>query len=662
MATTPTSNSIPSEAPQDLKFNAGKIDEFVTSMGWTYTDRLGVKRYTIEGINYLAQQAMNSFGYVTLTGVTFTTGATVANPNEVLFNPADNSYYKWTGTFASGGKVVPANSTPASSGGVGAGKWLNVGDSSLRSQLAATGGVDLVNGAAKQTDVDALTLKTNKYTTPESFSSLVVSGDWTAAINAAFATGLPVMGSGTYNVSGIINTLGQSILGTFTINTSRYSLGSITAKTIRPDSESLRMLYLESAYDLSELLFIKNLGFNTINHYGYFANNGSIDAGGTFTKLLNNAQTAGLQVNIGTENPEATANLATFINSVKNHPAVMGFSVYDEPATRGITVAQQDAKIATLRGLTTKSLSFVDLIIGSPFKKIFSTNYDIAFVDSYSLKYATGTSAQWLTNDLKKMRFDYGGIKAQTGISRVIPIVSAFTDSGSFYASDESQVIAASNIFGTIDRGNFGAFVWDGMGDPNITGRVRTSANLQAMVKGLSSARTRKQLTTEVYIFGGTPTDGYWPINPLINTIPQKDNSTDAYIAVNAYPVRVRTGASETDRTTTATSYDYSGIGYKGSIGTFLSNIKMRSHVRFFMEYFNTTGTTSGVFSVFSTDDSGYTVKLEYADSLSGNKTLDFDVASSTPSNTLALRIENTGDISVRPRKFVRGLIVSADW
>ena len=135
MATTPTNNSVPSESPIDLKFNAGKIDEFVTSMGWTYTDRFGVKHYTIEGINYLSQQVMNSFGYITLSGVTFTTGATISNPNEVLFNTSDNTYYKWTGSFATGSKVVPANSTPQSSGGVGPGKWLSVGDSVLRTAL-----------------------------------------------------------------------------------------------------------------------------------------------------------------------------------------------------------------------------------------------------------------------------------------------------------------------------------------------------------------------------------------------------------------------------------------------------------------------------------------------------------------------------------------------
>lgn len=144
MATQPTNLPVPSETARDLKFNAGKIDEFVTSSGWTYTDRFGNKHYTIEGINYLAQQVMNSFGYVTLTDVSFTTGATITKPNEVLFNEANNEYYKWTSSFASGPKVVPANSTPESTGGIGAGKWLSVGDSTLRSDLSSGGKASLV--------------------------------------------------------------------------------------------------------------------------------------------------------------------------------------------------------------------------------------------------------------------------------------------------------------------------------------------------------------------------------------------------------------------------------------------------------------------------------------------------------------------------------------
>lgn len=162
MATTPTNKPVPSGSPIDLKFNAGKIDEFVTSMGWTYTDRFGVKHYTIEGINYLAQQAMASFGYVILTGKTFTTGATINNPNEVLLNTVDGEYYKWTGSFASGPKVVPANSTPESTGGIGPGVWIGVGDASLRAALAGPEGASMVGLPQGGNVQDAIS-----YVTPE---------------------------------------------------------------------------------------------------------------------------------------------------------------------------------------------------------------------------------------------------------------------------------------------------------------------------------------------------------------------------------------------------------------------------------------------------------------------------------------------------------------
>lgn len=158
---TPTQNSVPSADIRDHVFGGAKIDEFVTSMGWTYTDRVGVKHYTIEGINYLAQQVMNAFGYIILPGVTFTTGANVNTPNEVLFNTPDNSYYKWSGSFGTGPKVVPPNSTPESSGGVGPGKWLNVGDSTLRGDLATGGKASLV-GYGDGTVEDELVRSANR--------------------------------------------------------------------------------------------------------------------------------------------------------------------------------------------------------------------------------------------------------------------------------------------------------------------------------------------------------------------------------------------------------------------------------------------------------------------------------------------------------------------
>ncbi|HAN9123856.1 Uncharacterised protein [Escherichia coli] len=146
MATQPTNLPVPSESPRDLKFNAGKIDEFVTSAELKYTDRFGGQHYTIEGLRWLAQQTIAAFGYVTIDS--FEDGATLTLPNEVLRLEATGEYYRWDGAFPLGGKVVPPGSTPVSTGGVGIGAWLSVGDATLRGQLSSPEGATLVyNGS-----------------------------------------------------------------------------------------------------------------------------------------------------------------------------------------------------------------------------------------------------------------------------------------------------------------------------------------------------------------------------------------------------------------------------------------------------------------------------------------------------------------------------------
>ena len=44
--TMPTKWPVPSEAYVDLRFNSGKLDEFITSTDEYYTDRLGQKKPT----------------------------------------------------------------------------------------------------------------------------------------------------------------------------------------------------------------------------------------------------------------------------------------------------------------------------------------------------------------------------------------------------------------------------------------------------------------------------------------------------------------------------------------------------------------------------------------------------------------------------------------
>lgn len=54
----------------------------------------------------------------------FVAGFTLTNAREVLLYDVDGNYYQWKGALP---KVVPANSTPASSGGISATAWVNVG-------------------------------------------------------------------------------------------------------------------------------------------------------------------------------------------------------------------------------------------------------------------------------------------------------------------------------------------------------------------------------------------------------------------------------------------------------------------------------------------------------------------------------------------------------
>lgn len=141
MATVPTNKPIPSEDPRDLKFNAGKIDEVVTSDAHYYTDRFGVRRFTIAGFQYTAEEAIRNYGYITMDS--FEDGATLTLPNQVLRYEATGEYYRFDGDLP---KTVPAGSTPETSGGIGLGAWVSVGDASLKTMLYGWQGYSFIDG------------------------------------------------------------------------------------------------------------------------------------------------------------------------------------------------------------------------------------------------------------------------------------------------------------------------------------------------------------------------------------------------------------------------------------------------------------------------------------------------------------------------------------
>lgn len=75
---------------------------------------------------------------------TFLNGATLESERDFIWDDNSKSWYYWTGTFS---KEVPAASTPESTGGIGAGAWLSIGDASLRWMLSQNDGAVLVGGA-----------------------------------------------------------------------------------------------------------------------------------------------------------------------------------------------------------------------------------------------------------------------------------------------------------------------------------------------------------------------------------------------------------------------------------------------------------------------------------------------------------------------------------
>lgn len=151
MATVPTNNPIPSEDPRDLKFNAGKIDEVVTSDAHYYTDRFGVRRFTIAGFQYTAEEAIRKYGYITMDS--FEDGATLTLPNQTLRYEANGEYYRWDGEFP---KVVPAGSTPDSTGEVKLGAWVGVGDATMRSDLNKPNGLSYIGAASSVSELSSI--------------------------------------------------------------------------------------------------------------------------------------------------------------------------------------------------------------------------------------------------------------------------------------------------------------------------------------------------------------------------------------------------------------------------------------------------------------------------------------------------------------------------
>ncbi|HCI9616643.1 TPA: hypothetical protein NQF15_000940, partial [Klebsiella pneumoniae] len=158
MSTYKTKNPLGSAAVKDLYDNAENVDKFVNDRTKEeLEDRLGVLRKTWHGmemifsrfIDYITgrgEQAVAAIGWQELGN--WAVGLAVDNRQQIVYY--NGSWYKYLGEL----QHVIAGDSPENDGGVWSaanptGKWSNIGDAALRSNLGSDEGADLVSWKKK---------------------------------------------------------------------------------------------------------------------------------------------------------------------------------------------------------------------------------------------------------------------------------------------------------------------------------------------------------------------------------------------------------------------------------------------------------------------------------------------------------------------------------
>lgn len=155
MTTYSTNNPLGSTDPRDLYDNSQNFDRLANDRTlYSWDDRFGIPRLTWFGMEEKYKQALSNMGWILVSS--FQTGATITLPNQALSDEVSGEYYRWDGPLP---KHVDAGSTPASSGGIGIGAWVGVGDASLRAYLATTAGaaaIGTIDGLTVQEELNQL--------------------------------------------------------------------------------------------------------------------------------------------------------------------------------------------------------------------------------------------------------------------------------------------------------------------------------------------------------------------------------------------------------------------------------------------------------------------------------------------------------------------------
>ena len=523
------------------------------------------------------------------------------------------------------------------------------------------------DGTSVQGLYDVYKLKDYAFVTPEMFGAVanIWETDNTAALNAAFATGKDVYSTPdkVYTCNGNLRTKGQRLLGGWKIRTSKTTVGTPnwtnTANTYADpcDFSYLQGIYFAYAYDLSEFLAVRDLGYNTLLHYGGMHISG-FDNDGDVQNLLDNAKSAGLQVLLGTQNSLNGMTIEEFVNTYKDHPALLGFLIADEPFHNGITVAQQKEKIDLMRGLTNKPLACSDFKYDA-FTEVLADGYDYIFGDIYN---DAGETAE---QTLYKMRAWLGLTHKRHPESKVLPTVMGFKYNGGV---DIPTIIQTSKIFAKACGGNFACFVWDGLGEPSISNSIRDTVSLQGLSREICGYKTGVYQIPECYAWGTITEQSsqvvYGINDALKHRVGSDPNSTTLFEGTNSYPAQMNGGAAEGDRTSPyiTSGQAIAGIWFKHSFGAYVSDITMNKYNYMTVQSgMLSKGGADVILGVRGSSDGGYSLGATLA-------TLPNDLSVATLSFEVQSKVDAfciKYDCSVDPqyyRTFVRAVYVTSNW
>ena len=197
--------------------------------------------------------------YVTLPG-SFTTGVTVNTKNElVVFT---DGKYRWDGALP---KVVPAGSTPTSTGGVELGAWVSVGDVALRSELSGEDGQLLIGTNHRgnlRADLNAIDRRPDGY--GYDIPAILATGP-DVQLNEVVSVAGPVLLDSNQRISGVGGNLKQN---TSTAAGVRVEGSSASATKDYVTIDNLRSTGSASSMEPgneSYAVFLRNTKYNRIS-------------------------------------------------------------------------------------------------------------------------------------------------------------------------------------------------------------------------------------------------------------------------------------------------------------------------------------------------------------------------------------------------------------